>query len=167
VNGDWESSRTRSHLLNQAMSSAASPQYSSGLSMLCRWTASYRRRYTPEHTSHAHWLNNNNSSQSHLGRAASPPLTVENELARCVCYYLCNAHGRRVPIASRRYATATPHRRTRDDGVYCASIASRDKNTPNSNLADVYSKRSSSTSYHPRATKVRGAFNKFQDCSSY
>jgi len=34
----------------------------------------------------------NKSSQSHLGRAASPPLTAENGFAHCVCYYLCNAH---------------------------------------------------------------------------
>jgi len=29
--------------------------------------------------------NKTSSPQSHLGRAASPPLTAENELTRCVC----------------------------------------------------------------------------------
>jgi len=41
-----------------------------------------------------------------------------------------------------------------DDGIYCPSIASRDKNTPISNLPDLYSKRSSSMSYHLSATKI-------------
>jgi len=35
-----------------------------------------------------------------------------------------------------------------------AYIASHDKNTLNSNLADIYRKKPSSTSYHPSATKV-------------
>ena len=36
------------------------------------------------------------ASPKSFGRAASPSLTAENGLARCVCYYLCNAHCRRV-----------------------------------------------------------------------
>ena len=79
-----------------------------------------------------------NSPQNHLGRAASPPFTAENGLARCVCCYLCNTHCKRVQSLSRRYATSTPHRLTQDDGIYRASIASRDENTPNSILADIY-----------------------------
>jgi len=42
-------------------------------------------------------------NQSNLERAASPPLTAENGLARCVC----NAHCRRIQSLSRRYATST------------------------------------------------------------
>jgi len=53
VKGDSVSSRTWSHLLNQAMSSAASPQNSSGLVVLLRCTASNRRRYAPAYT--AQW----------------------------------------------------------------------------------------------------------------
>jgi len=47
-------------------------------------------------------------SLSHSGRVTSPSLTAENGLARCMCYYLCNAHCRRVQSLSRRYATSTP-----------------------------------------------------------
>jgi len=52
--------------------------------------------------------NNTSPRQTHLGKAASPSLTVENGLARCVCYYLCHAHCRRVQSPTRRYATSTP-----------------------------------------------------------
>ena len=65
-----------------------------------------------------------------------------------------NNHCRRVQSLSRRYDTFTPHRPTHNDGIYRAIIASRDKNTPNSNLADIYRKNSNLTSYHPSATKV-------------
>ena len=72
-----------------------------------------------------------------MGRAASPPLTAENEVARCVCYYLCNAHCRQVQSLTDtqppvRYIHAAP--RDTDDSMYRASIASRDKSTPKSNL---------------------------------
>jgi len=106
----------------------------------------------------AFFLKDNKFFQSHLGRAASLPLTAENGLGRCVCYYLCNAHCRRVQSFSHRYATSTLHRHlgrhTTTAYIYRARLASRDKNSPNSNLADIYSKKSSSTSYHPSATKV-------------
>jgi len=52
--------------------------------------------------------NHNKSSLSHSGRATSPSLMAENGLARCVCYYLCNAYYRQVQSLSRRYATSTP-----------------------------------------------------------
>ena len=85
-----------------------------------------------------------------------PQLLEENGLTHCVCYYLRNAHCRRVQSLSCLYATSTPHIRTHDDGirVYHTSIASRDKSTLNSNLANIYSKKASSTSYHPSAIKV-------------
>jgi len=48
--------------------------------------------------------NDNKSSQSNLGGAASPSLTPEN-----VAYPpVCNAHCRRVQSLSRRYATSKP-----------------------------------------------------------
>jgi len=50
-------------------------------------------------------------------------------------------------------ATSTPHRRTHDDGIYHASIASSDKNAQNSNLADIHSKKSSNTSYNAAPPK--------------
>jgi len=39
------------------------------------------------------------------------------------------------------------HRQTHDDGIYCTGIVSHNKNMPNSSLADIFSKKSSSTSY--------------------
>jgi len=73
-------------------------------------------------------------------RAASPPLTAENGHANCS----------RVQSVCRRYATSTSH----NNGIYCASMASRDKNTTNLNLADIYSIKSSSMSNHSSVTKV-------------
>jgi len=92
--------------------------------------------------------------QSHLGRAALPPLTAENRLAHCMCYYLCSAHCRSVQSLSLQYAASTPYRWTHDDDIYYTSIASCNKNTPNSHLANIFSKKSNITSYHPTATKV-------------
>jgi len=44
--------------------------------------------------------------------------------------------------------------RTHDDGMYRASIASRDKNTQDSIWPTYTAEKSSSTSFHPSATKV-------------
>jgi len=63
---------------------------------------------------------NDTSSQSHLGRDASPPLTAESGLARCMCQ-LCSAHCRWVQSLSCRYTTSTLDRRTHDDGIQRAS----------------------------------------------
>ena len=60
---------------------------------------------------------------------------AENGLAYCMCHY---DHCRRVQLLSCRYATSTPHRWTHYDGIYRTSIASCDKNTPNSNLAKTH-----------------------------
>jgi len=54
------------------------------------------------------WSSSTATTPSHLARAASLPLTSENGLARCVCYYLCDVHCRRLQSLSRRYATSTP-----------------------------------------------------------
>jgi len=99
------------------------------------------RRDVAQNTVYRRHLQTTSPPQSHLGRAASPPLTAENGLARCVCYYLCSGHRRRVQSLSHRYATSTQHRRTHDAGIHRTSIALRDKNTPNSNLAELDSKK--------------------------
>ena len=79
--------------------------------------------------------------QSHLGRATSPPITAEIGLACCMCYYLCSAHCRQVKSLCCWYTTSTPHRRTHNNGIYHASLVSHNKNTPNLNLANTYSKK--------------------------
>jgi len=43
---------------------------------------------------------------------------------------------------------------THNDSIYHASIVSHNKNTPNLNFADTFSKKSSIMSYNPSATKV-------------
>jgi len=66
-------------------------------------------------------------------KAASQPLTAENELAHC----MCNAHCRQIQLLSHLHATSTLHRQTDNNGIYRTSITSCYKNTPNSNLAHI------------------------------
>jgi len=82
-----------------------------------------------------------------MGIAALPPLTAENGLARCMRYYPCSANCRRVQSLSRRYATSKPAQ-SHDNGIYHTSTMLHDKNTPNSNSANIYSKISNSMSYN-------------------
>jgi len=80
-------------------------------------------------------------TQSNFRRAASPPLIAENT-HDCPLRELagqCQLQMSPISQPTVGYATSTPHRH--DDGIYRASIALRGKNTPNSNLADLYSKQ--------------------------
>jgi len=80
----------------------------------------------------------NKSSPKSFGKSrVATSHTAENGLSRCVCYYLCNAHCRRVQSLSRRYATSTPHRRTHDDGNF------------EFGWHISLQQKSNSTSYHP------------------
>jgi len=45
----------------------------------------FQRKKVEVHYSLTRGSNSNKSSETHLGRAASPPHTAENGLSRCVC----------------------------------------------------------------------------------
>jgi len=99
----------------------------------------------------------NNSSLTLFGRSrvATPHDKEWTRPLHVLLYVQCLlAYYRRVQSLSRRYATSAPHRRTHNDGVYRANTASRDKYTPNSNLADICSKKIKQCVLSPSATKV-------------
>jgi len=80
--------------------------------------------------------NYNKSSPKSFGKSSIATLMTENGLTYCMCYYLCNAHCRQV-----QSLTFTLHSRTYDNGIYRTSIKLHDKNTPYSNLANIYSNK--------------------------
>jgi len=78
-------------------------------------------------------------AQSHLGRAISPPSCqrMDSPTACASCIMPTADKSGTQPLI--RVVTYTPHKWACDDSIYHASIVSRDRNTPNSNLANILS----------------------------